>query len=1187
MAKLTKNEKYIVDMYVRYFGKTPTDAQIADYADLGKPKLILAQIRGESQDAKEGMSSSEYVNSVFQNLFGRNASTKELNKYSKFVDKGEDLPINAIVKAAKPSDKAVYQTKQAVALFIAEKGSTTNIDLDKITKDTYANVYDLKAKKVKVDSVEELKTKVDAMKDNASGQTITLTTGVDTKVGSDKGDLFEGIVDGVGNTTLTALDSIDGKEGKDTLNILNAKAAALELPAGLVVKNVEIVNVKSAHDVGVTGAGKSFDVSGFTGLTDLNITQAKDVFLTAAATTNVNVSGTTGAAVNVDGGKDVTVTDATAGNDITIGATTVNAGTITVTDTKQGTGAIAIDGGTDVTVTATATEATGTITVGDTSNAAAGVTADMATGAINVTQNLVGDGAGAFTGGAIKTEGGSTVNITVNANSTATGATTNDDITVGAITVNGSAKTTTVTVTQNDNAKTFTSAKVAEVKESTTITFKDVTAGETVTLNSGANTLTFTASKDLTAAEVAAAFANLSEGDLQASGGKVGNGVFTGKFSTAWTSASANGAAVVFTAISDSETDITIGGTAALTATQVKVNGVAASGGVESSNATVFGAVTITDSGDNKITTVTVDGYANSTVVSDALTTLTLKNSAGTMNVDVDAANTFTLNVDDINHAVSLDAVSGADIKTLTINATGEASDFGLTAAAVETLTIAATADLDLTGSTLTALKTATITGAGDVTLGDLSALASFATLTASAATGDISAEVDADVVVTTGSGNDTITVTAGATATAISKAIDLGAGDDTLILTDDTTAVPTAAVKGGDGVDTISMTFTSADSYDNTELFKNAISGFERLEINNTYGVDGDTLDTLTLDMEKLGFNYVITNGTDDGDAGNVEVQDRISLTNLAANATVELNANGLVIAALKTATGTADVMKVVTNVTTSAVDFGTFTVASVETVNITVNDTQLDDNSDDVIDSNDIVEVATLNLTADAAKTVNVIGNSSLTLDTVSTTITKVDASAMTGALTYTADGATAGTEVIAGAGNDTLRASGENDVLKGNAGDDTFYAGNLTTVYGGAGADKFYFATPTQLSKVSTIADLGSGDTIYLIDNENTNAVVDKFYAAGAQYNANTTTTFEAKVNASLVQTGEGEATWFQHSGNTYIVIDNDDANNIAAGAVDTYNAGKDVVIEITGLVDLSTASFNATTGTLEIA
>jgi hypothetical protein len=121
---------------------------------------------------------------------------------------------------------------------------------------------------------------------------------VDTLVGSDKGDLFEGIVGA--SSTLTALDSIDGKEGKDTLNILNAASAALELPAGLVVKNVEIVNVRSADDVGAAAAGNSFDVSGFTGLTDLNITQATAAYLKAAATTDVIVSGVTG---------DITVTD--------------------------------------------------------------------------------------------------------------------------------------------------------------------------------------------------------------------------------------------------------------------------------------------------------------------------------------------------------------------------------------------------------------------------------------------------------------------------------------------------------------------------------------------------------------------------------------------------------------------------------------------------------------------------------------------------------------------------------------------------------------------------------------------------------------------------------------------------------------------------------------------------------------
>ena len=37
---MTKNEKYIVDMYVRYFGKAPSVAEIAKYNDFKTPKLI-------------------------------------------------------------------------------------------------------------------------------------------------------------------------------------------------------------------------------------------------------------------------------------------------------------------------------------------------------------------------------------------------------------------------------------------------------------------------------------------------------------------------------------------------------------------------------------------------------------------------------------------------------------------------------------------------------------------------------------------------------------------------------------------------------------------------------------------------------------------------------------------------------------------------------------------------------------------------------------------------------------------------------------------------------------------------------------------------------------------------------------------------------------------------------------------
>ncbi len=72
--------------------------------------------------SKAGLTTEEFVNNAFQNLFGRDATTKEMNKYAKVVDKGKDLPINAIVKAAKKSDKAVYETKKDVAIMLAEKG---------------------------------------------------------------------------------------------------------------------------------------------------------------------------------------------------------------------------------------------------------------------------------------------------------------------------------------------------------------------------------------------------------------------------------------------------------------------------------------------------------------------------------------------------------------------------------------------------------------------------------------------------------------------------------------------------------------------------------------------------------------------------------------------------------------------------------------------------------------------------------------------------------------------------------------------------------------------------------------------------------------------------------------------------------------------------------------------------------
>lgn len=72
-----------------------------------------------------------------------------------------------------------------------------------------------------------------------------------------------------------------------------------------------------------------------------------------------------------------------------------------------------------------------------------------------------------------------------------------------------------------------------------------------------------------------------------------------------------------------------------------------------------------------------------------------------------------------------------------------------------------------------------------------------------------------------------------------------------------------------------------------------------------------------------------------------------------------------------------------------------------------------------------------------------------------------------------------------------------------------------------------------------------------------------------------------------NQAIKQLAEGEMGWFQRGGNTYIV--QDVAHVPVSGSVnsDTFTVGEDIVVMITGLIDLSMgASYNSTHNTLEI-
>lgn len=706
------------------------------------------------------------------------------------------------------------------------------------------------------------------------GQPFTLTTGIDTIVGTAGNDTITALLDVAATSTLTALDSINGGQGSDVLN-LNALTAVISLPAA-TVSAVETLNIRAADDfVG--------SVSGWTGLTAVNVTQGAAVTLTAAATTAVAVSGATGTLI-ANGGSTVALTAATADQAVTAGQTTKGAaGAVTVTHTSQGDGNIVVNGGTNVTVTATkasvndTTATDGKITVG-----LGGAAADLPTGAIVVTTTGAASTAATDgTIGAIAVKGGSSVTVTQTATSSSAAAaedTTGATITQAAVAITGGASTTSATVNQSAAVTEVAGvAAVAGATETQKVTFVAMAATETIVVNG----LTFTAAKTLTAAQAAAAFANLTDGATHGSA-PAGNGVYSGTFSTIGGSTGAVTTAsgvstVTFTSTAKSNiAALTVSDTAAAVNVSVAdlVAGSSATALTTGVLGVVGGAVTVDGNitGADVLATVSLNGYgAGSTIASDALTSLTLANSAQDLAVTNATATTLALGLNAIDTGSTLNI--GSTYTTLNVTATGADSDVTLTAGGVQTLTVAGEKAVDLTGATLTALKTVTVSGSAGLTV-DASGTNVTAVNTA-ATTGKVTATVDASkATYTGGAGVDAVTLSS----TTVSKAVDTGAGNDTVNLASGTTSL-TVSVVAGDGTDTLKMDAADAATVSAANVFETRIDGFEKLSLGAVANGSTSSVDLSNVDD----ISYVISaNSTGTG----ITESSAVTFQNLARGA-------------------------------------------------------------------------------------------------------------------------------------------------------------------------------------------------------------------------------------------------------------------------------------------------------------
>lgn len=1097
------------------------------------------------------------------------------------------------------------------------------------------------------------------------------------------------------------------------MNLLDLTGGST-IPSSATISSVETINVRSAGDV---GANNPLDVSTakITGLTNLNVTQAENVYVKAGKTTAVSVAGATGN-ISIDGSAAASVVAATADKTVDI----ISSGSVAVAQTKLGTGEILVDGGTDITVNASGANYSGGsgIVVGNTAGNSPAVASDLPSGAVAITvATAATDGDAAIANPNIVVEGGSSVTIVQSVTAGADVATksdTNFSAQQGDVTVTGSATTTTVTVNQSaESAGATAVAAIAGVKQVDTVVFGALQATESVNVGG----LIFTASKALTAAEVASAFANLAKGATQGSA-SASNGVYSGVFGDYSTGAvtTASGVSSVQATAASAATgntpievtdDLIVNNAlenenqwdATVIAATNKTAGVTETTATVGKLAVVSGAVNIDGNitGTDVLATVSLDAFgAQTTVASDALTTLTLANSANDITVTNATATSLALNVNNLTTGSSIDldnATNNQTYTTLNITATGKDSDVTLTAAAVTALTVAGDKAVDLSGATLSALKTVTVSGAAGL---KLNASGSTVTAVTTADTsGNSTITIDADkATFAGGSGKDAVTLSS----TTVDKAVALGGGDDTLTLASGTAAV-VSTLNGGEGTDTLAMDAADAETLSQNTLFEGKVDGFEKLSLGQaasgaTLTVDVANLDninyvvsknavatsstgsqvvfniddivasdvnatsmyvSLGLSVASTGLTQYFMQGNFQGNsvtaadivsaalatnlnnypaivsvtAGNspdelivelapgeviqgqtsfisssVDPVDfgamntvfgapfidlgptvlpgaTLTLDNMANNGTLELTDAGAgVTVTMDDATGTSDSFNIVTKVDAADLDFGTVDVAGVETLNITATDTTPINTTTGAA----TISKATLEIADAAVKAVVVTGNANIDLTASGAALTSMDASAATGKVTFSS--AVNSAVVKGGSAADTLTATANSQKLNGGAGADVLVVtGNLTELTGGAGADTFNIGdATTNVNSYATITDLSAGDKIKFSSGAEN-------FAASKVVLANTAV-FQDFANAAIAATNDGEVSWFQFGGDTYIIenvaIDSDNSQQ-GVQSLDnevTFTNGSDIIVKITGLVDLSTASFSASADTLLI-
>jgi hypothetical protein len=1216
-------------LYVAYFSRPADPAGLAYWegvvtAAKGSTAAVSAAFAAsaEYKAAYAGLTETQVVNTIYNNLFGRDAEPAGLLYWAAALQAKTitvDNMVATIANAAQTTDASAYANKVAAATaftmavdttaeILGYNGPSANAAAKTFLKGiTTTATLDAALVPAAMDAAVAAVTAPIPVEVNVS-----LTTGVDNIVGSSNNENIAATA-----TTLTGLDKIDGGLGTDTLIVSDVTGGTVNLSLA-TVKNVESLQYTSTLGI---GNGGTADVSAWTGLTTATFALAGTgvATITAADTTDVTVSNSGNAQVTVTGGDDVSVTTGNGGSSaVSItgngvhtawvkGGTTVNVsdngkGTLSKVTLDSNTSSATIAGDKLATLSITNTSQATTVSAAGGTRALA-VTIDKLTGGAALTDatatsialttanndSTLALSAAAATAVTIAGNKALTLALTGGAVTSITSSSTGD-VTLSNALGNGVAYTGLGGVDTLSVGATTKAVKTGAGNDVITITAAALGTGGTVDAGDGTGDTLVMSALNAATATSGTAFAAAISGFEKVSLGAVA----TSNTNT------------IDLANLDNINYVQIAGAAAGTASNP--------GTGESTAVTVVGTASDAD-------TVTFDGtliqladgddasaaaakiaagaYANYTVTA-AGAVLTVVNKTVGNAVDLTApAFTFAdgpatgkpalpavaVTVQGVTGVAAVAATSEVQNQTVVGPATGPVSylgvqvagtNIGSTAAAVVAAIVADSTNIIATWNAANPTRELLSIAAGAGTSLDL---------TYAITEGDV-APMAGSVSNGIGFGNAS-TPTPGNLETTLVNAV-----------AEQFTATFTTAANGADTVAFDGTTIVLADGDNaaaiatkvNAGVYANwttSVAGGVVTFTNKATGVKTDAVAadfTITDVTTGTGTQSVTVGAITQGTAPTVGTAGALILSNLASGGTLEINGAGTYTVGIKdAASGTNDTANLVVKAN-AGFDTGVVTVANVENIVITTTDGE---------SSSGTANTDLMTLVATSAKSIVVTGNGGLNLtNTGNTKVTSFDASGVTlfgsgstaakeaaAAVTFTSTNttSTAAVSIKGGAGADMLTGNAGTDTINGGAGDDTINGGaGQDFLTGGAGKDLFIQSTPSA-SGVSydTITDLSAGDIVRLVTINNVDAAPT---VAGNQLGAMVTgldaatAVFQDFLDASANKAA-GVVSWFQFGGNTYIVQDN------AAGSP-TFQNGVDNAIKLTGLIDLTNSTFLGT-------